>query len=195
MVATTHPVCSYRVDEKDCIVFVDHWWLAFARENGAQSLANELVLGRSIWDFISDASTRQLYHEVHAHVRSNNQSILIPFRCDSPTLKRFMELKIRPYPNGQLEYESRLMQAVPQHHVSALDHDCERSQAFLTMCSFCKRSLLEPSGWLDLQNISLKLRTFDQATPQLRYTVCPECSSNTFHHIGSQLGHSANLQT
>ncbi len=194
MIATTHPICSYRVDEKDCIAFVDHWWLAFARENGAASLTEELVLGRSIWDFICDKPTQLLYNEVHAHVRATNKAILIPFRCDSPTMKRFMELKIRPYPNGQLEYESRLLQVVPQHHVSALDHGCERSQAFLTMCSVCKRSLIEPSGWLDLQNISLKLRTFEQATPQLRYTICPECSS-TCHQVRSPLVHSANLKT
>jgi hypothetical protein len=48
----------------------------------------------------------------------------------------------------------------------------------LTMCSFCKRSLIEPSGWLEMEDISLRLKMDDQpSVPELRYTVCPDCSS------------------
>jgi hypothetical protein len=87
-----------------------------------------------------------------------------------------MHLTIRRQSGGHLLYESTLIRAVPRHHVGLLDHSQNRSEAFLTMCSFCKRTLIEPSGWLEMEDISLNLRMYDQQTvPELRYTVCPRC--------------------
>jgi hypothetical protein len=67
-----------------------------------------------------------------------------------------------------------------------LDAEHERSQAFLSMCSCCKRSLLEPVGWLDLEEVSVRLRIFEMPKiPKVHYTVCPNCASAAQQtHIG-----------
>jgi hypothetical protein len=176
MVTQDQPIYRYCVDEQDVITNVDHWWLAFAQENNALGLTDNSVVGQLLWDFISDEPTRMLYNEIHSHVRSTGNPITIPFRCDSPTLQRFMELTISKHRDRQLLYESTLMRAVPQRRLSVLDPEQKRSGTFLTMCSFCKRCLIEPADWLALENIALKLRLYDEQTvPGLIFTVCPSC--------------------
>jgi hypothetical protein len=168
----------YLLDDENNIVWVDDWWLAFANENGAPELNETSVVGHQIWEFIAGEPTRQLYEELHERVRNSGTPITVPFRCDSPTLQRHMQVTIHSDGNRRLLYESRLLRAEPQRRVKILDMHERRSSESLTMCSCCKRSLLEPSDWLDLQNISLRLRMFEQQTvPELRYTICPDCES------------------
>jgi hypothetical protein len=177
MVTSVRQVYQYGVDDNDVLTYVDQWWVAFAEENRAIGLVRDSVVGHSIWEFIADEPTRQLYRELHSYVRSTGKPIQVPFRCDSPTLQRFMQLKISRGENGHLQYESTLLRTVPQRRLSILSPRTKRSNAFLTMCSVCKRSLIEPSGWIELGDISLRLRMYDQQrVPELRYTVCPDCS-------------------
>ncbi|TWU30871.1 hypothetical protein [Novipirellula artificiosorum] len=178
MVAQVHPLYRYCVDRADVIVYINDWWLAFAKENNAPELDEKSVLGRLVWEFIADEPTRTLYQEIHEQVRSSGVPITVPFRCDSPTLQRYMQLTIGNHRDGQLLYESCLIRAVPQRRCAVLDSQQDRSNTFLTMCSFCKRSLIEPSGWLEMENIALKLRLYEsQTVPGLRYTVCPVCAT------------------
>ena len=177
LVAHIQPVYQYRLNDADVIVDVDRWWLAFARENNASELNETSVIGRVLWEFISDTPTQLLYKEIHAHVRFSGRPVTVPFRCDSPTLQRHMQLTISRHDAGGLCYQSKLIRATPQHHVAMFDRTRKRSSAFLTMCSFCKRSLIEPAGWLEMENISLNLRMYERQTvPELRYTVCPRCA-------------------
>ncbi len=176
MVIQTTQVYRYCVDASDTIVAVDEWWLAFAKENNTTDLDEPSVVGKSLWSFIADYATQKLYKEIHRFVRVTGNPITVPFRCDSPTLRRYMQLTITQRENQQLAYESILLRAVPSRRLSVLDPSEERSAAFLTMCSFCKRSLIEPAGWLEMENIAIKLRMYrKQTVPELRYTVCPEC--------------------
>ena len=182
MVAPVQQIYRYSVDAADVIDFVDRWWLAFATENNAADLGEAAVVGRSIWDFIVDQPTTKLYRELHEQVRATGRAIDVPFRCDSRVLRRYMQLTISRQDPGRLLYESRVIRTSPQRSVAALDRSMKRSMkrsnAFLTMCSFCKRSLIGPSGWLEMEDIALQLRLDDQhAVPELRYTVCPDCSS------------------
>lgn len=183
VVTQVQPIYRYCLDEANVIVCVDDWWLAFAQENNASGLNEASVVGHMLWDFIADEPTRTLYKEIHDHVRSTGHPITVPFRCDSPTLQRYMQLTISKHVDGQLLCESSLIRVVPQHHLALLDSKQKRSKPYLTMCSCCKRSLIEPSGWLEIENIALKLQLFDkQAVPGIIYTVCPECE-NQFQHL------------
>ncbi len=178
MVLSVRPMYRYLLDDENSIIWVDDWWLAFANENGAPELNETSVIGHTIWEFIAGEPTRRLYEELHERVRNSGTPITVPFRCDSPTLQRHMQVTIHRDGKRRLLYESRLLRVEPQPRVRMLDMHEPRSNESLTMCSCCKRSLLEPSGWLDLQNISLRLRMFEQQTvPELRYTICPDCES------------------
>lgn len=167
----------YRVDEANRIVWVDERWLAFGRENGAPELTRDAVLGRCLWDFVAGDATRCLFEAIHAKVRSSGDTAVIPFRCDSPRLQRHMRLKITREGVDQLLYESVLLRVEPQPHLSLLDPRQARSDCVLTICSCCKRALLETQGWLGVDDVSVRLGLFDKPeVPQIRYTVCPDCN-------------------
>ena len=171
------PRYRYRVDAADVLIWVDALWLAFARENGAAELTENLVLGRSLWEFVADDETCRLYRAIHARVRSSGKTVVLPFRCDSASLQRYMRLTITRDNQGQLTYESLLVRAVPQRPLQVLESTRTRSDAYLTMCSCCKRALLEPVGWLDVEDVSVRLRLLEAPkVPQLRHTICPECA-------------------
>ena len=188
MVAPNLPKYCYRVNVADRLIWVDSWWLAFARENGAAGLTYDSVVGRSLWEFVSGDETCRLFQAIHVRVRTSGVSVVLPFRCDSPSLQRHMRLTISREASGQLHYESVLLRAELQHPLEVLNVERTRSDAFLTMCSCCKRSLLEPSGWLEIEDVSARLRLFDAPQlPELRYTICPKCAASMIPPNGNGL--------
>ena len=167
----------YHVDADDVLVGVDSWWLAFARENGAAELTEEALIGRSLWDFVAGDDTRQFYRGLHARVRTSAEPKIISFRCDSPGLQRHMRLKITK-DKDQLVYESQLVRVEPRRCLKLLDSLQPHSDAVLTICSVCMRALIEPTGWLDVEDISVRLALDEkQQVPRLRHTICPRCAT------------------
>ncbi|NQU49755.1 MAG: hypothetical protein HQ519_13975 [Planctomycetes bacterium] len=86
-------VFSYRIDSEDKILAVSAEWLRFAKENMAADLEREFVVGRSLWQFITGDEVKHLYEIIFERARQTGDQIALPFRCDSPTERRFMELQ------------------------------------------------------------------------------------------------------
>jgi hypothetical protein len=169
--------CRYSVDDCDVIVEIGSGWSDFATENGGCGLTADALIGRPLFDFIADDSTRLAYRDLHAHVRETGRAVSVPFRCDSPTKRRAMQLTLECGDEGRLLYQTSEVEVQPQERVSVLDSAEKRSVAFLTMCSLCKRSLIEPIGWVEPAKVNLDLRLYERETvPTVRYTVCPDCS-------------------
>jgi hypothetical protein len=84
-------------------------------------------------------------------------------------------------PAGQLLYETVLVRVEPRRRLSLLDPQQPRSNAFLTLCSCCTQALVDPVGWLEMDEAVAMLSFFDQErVPQLRYTICSQCGHDTF---------------
>lgn len=180
------PTYRYRVDEDDLLVWVDEWWLAFAQENGAADLLERRVLGQPLWDFIQGDEICRLYAEIHARVRSSEKSVILPFRCDSPSLQRHMRLTIKPEESGQLLYEGLLVRAEPQRYLNVLDTQAQRSESFLAICSCCKQALLESEGWMNVEDVAVRLGLFEsQQVPNLHQTICPSCMDSMSSATGN----------
>ena len=168
---------QYRVDKHDRITWVNSWWLAFARENGAVRLSEPEVIGRSLWEFIADDETCNLYKNLHARLRGDDEVVVIPCRCDSPTIRRQMHLIITGNSSDKsLLYEGGIVQAETHKYLSVLDPLSPRTTPSLWMCSCCKHVLLEPQGWLELEEISERLQLDRRRRlPHCRHTLCPRC--------------------
>ncbi len=101
---------------------------------------------------------------------------MLPFRCDSPTLRCYMRLEISCQLQGSIQFEGLLERVEPIEWFKVLDSHVPRSRDSLTLCSFCKRALVEPRGWLEIEDAIARLHLFEAArSPQLRHTVCPNC--------------------
>lgn len=176
MVQPTQPRYRYTVDQHDVITSVCPLWLAFARENGAPQLSREAVVGHSLCEFIEGAETKQLYQTALQRVRDSHTASVFPFRCDSPTLRRYMRLELTPEAEGGIQLDSVLERVEQTSQFNLLEPTFPRSQQMLTLCSCCKRILVETCGWLELDNVAVRLQLFDQnRVPRLRNSVCPDC--------------------
>lgn len=167
---------SYRLDADDVIASVSGDWEGFSAGNGARGLTVRKVVGRPLWDFIVDQSTRTLYADLMRTVRDEGRRIQFPYRCDSPTLKRFMTMTIEPLPDRGLAFGSVL------RHVEErcrLEFRYVRSAPkLLTRCSLC--GALKYNGeWTDVVDAVSQGLVLNCDEPILvAYGVCPGCMAN-----------------
>lgn len=175
---------DYRIDARDRITFVSPAWVAFAINNGAPELTGESVLGKSLWDFVADRETRHLYGLVFEKVRRDRRPITIPFNCDSPTLRRFMELAISALPDGHIDLAGRLLREESREPARLLDRMAERSQSYLRICSWCKCVEAGGNDWVEVEDAIQGLTLFSSSVlPQLTHGVCPTCRSLLFERL------------
>lgn len=165
----------YSIDEKNCLTAVDDNWLTFAKKNDAPALTRQAIFGRSIFDFIADSESRQLYSAIFDKVRHTGEDSVIPFRCDSAGTRRFMELCVRREPGDHVTFESVLICEEHRPVAELLDPDRPTSDELLRMCSWCKRIDVDGT-WMEIEDAMRELDLFSQSVlPKLSHGICEDC--------------------
>jgi len=173
--ATTHEII-YRIDESDRLSYVSPGWVTFARHNGATDLTPDNILGHPFLRFISGAATQLLLLLILERVRQNHTPVEFPFRCDSTTLRRFMEVLISPLDQGSLEFRCRLIKEEPRRHAPLLEQNDTATDGFVSMCSWCKKVAIPSGQWLEVEEAVKELHLFDhQPAPQVTHGICRNC--------------------
>jgi len=157
-------------------------WEAFARANDAPDLSPARVVGSSLWDWVSGAEVQHVYRALFTRLRTQPRTLRVPFRCDSPALRRFMELALSAMPDGGVRCEARLLRAEQRTPVPLLEAGLERGEAFLAMCSWCKRARSD-GAWLELEQAIAAFDLLDDAPPWLTHTICDACEAR----VGAEL--------
>lgn len=174
----------YRIDASDGISYVSPTWLMFAEENDARELSTPDVVGRSIWEFIVGDQVRQIYRELFRSLRTRNQELMLPFRCDSPGLIRHMELVMRSAPGDSIEFEAVLKLALERDAVALFDTNADRSNERVHTCSFCRRFRLDEE-WVSAGDAVTRRRWFSgRPVPRLAEALCADCLNNLHHELG-----------
>ena len=161
---------AYRLDARDHVASVDTEWLDF---NGKPITRRPPV---SFWDYISGYEVRHLFKMMFDTARDKHREISVPFRCDTPTARRFMELKIEPLDGGFLSITGELIHKEIRASVDLLgdvDRDPER---FLEICSWCKRVDLGGDRWVEVEDAVRELDLMDDPPlPTLTHGICFDC--------------------
>ena len=177
----------YRIDSADAIVSVSRDWYAFANGNAWDSyLHPEKAVGHKLWHFIQGLETQYLYHELFLRVREGRPCHSVPFRCDSPRERRFLELVIDALPNGRVEFTSRLLRTEPRSRVRLLDVGRPKSSTdLLTICSMCKQIEVSPGQWAEIEDGLVRFRLFEaEKMPQLSHGLCHSCHQLAMQRMG-----------
>lgn len=165
----------YRISPDDVIEFVNDAWIRFALENGAPSLTR--IVGTSLWNYISGPQVVHLSRELLAKVRERRCEATVPFRCDSPWVRRFMRMSILPLPKGQVEFRTWIEREEPfTTPIQLLDSACPKDhEKLLRMCAWCKK--IDVAGsWLEIVEAIHRLRLFDLPTvPAITHGICEGC--------------------
>ncbi|MCX7822296.1 MAG: hypothetical protein N2260_02490 [Syntrophobacterales bacterium] len=168
---------SYVIDRNDILIDFSENFITFAESNGwkVTSLNREL-LGRNIFDFIDGAETRHIYRILFDLIRQNKKIGPIPFRCDAPHLRRFMELYLTPLPEGAIRITTKLLQVEPREPLIALVSSSEKSQRLTKMCSMCKKIEVGDHSWVEIEDGLSLLKIFEhEKMPAITHGVCPPC--------------------
>jgi len=164
----------YRLNDRDEFVFVNEAWNEFASANGGDALVAPLLLGRPLWGFITDATTRQLYHDLLKRVRSG-RPVQFQFRCDTPSLRRLLEMDVAVAPGGTTEFRTRVISEELREYQALLEPDRLTSDEFLHMCAWCKQVDIG-AEWVEVEEAVALLRLFEQPLlPQLTHGICQAC--------------------
>lgn len=164
----------YRVNERDEVVYVNDAWGPFAAANGVERLVGAGVLGRPLWEFISDPTTRGLYRDILARVRGG-VPVRFPFRCDSPDRRRQMAMEVAAGPGGTVEFRSRVLAEELRPPQPLLACDRPHSGQFVRVCGWCKK--VDVGGrWEEVEEAVSQLGLFEHhLLPQLTHGICEGC--------------------
>jgi hypothetical protein len=170
------PLCVYEVDADDRLVRVDDGWRRFARANGAPEYAEDAgLIGRPLLGFISDGTTKLIYDALLQRARSGGRPVDVPFRCDSPGERRWLEMRIAPLDGRALRFETFTVRTEPRDAAPLLDRSVPRSGPMLRMCSWCK-DVDTAHGWQPIERAVTTLRVFGGETvPPITHGICPVC--------------------
>ncbi len=161
---------AYRLDARDCVASVESEWLDF---NGKPSERRPPV---SFWDYISGYEVRHLFKMMFDTARDQHREISVPFRCDTPTSRRFMELKIEPLDEGALSITGELIHKEIRASVDLLDDVDRDPERFLEICSWCKRVDLGGDNWVEVEDAVRKLDLLSEPLmPTLTHGICFDC--------------------
>jgi P-type Cu+ transporter len=105
--------------------------------------------------------------------------------CDSPELRRLLEMHIRALPGGQVEFCSRVLRLERRAPVRLLDPAVRRRRGDpLQICSWCKAVLVQ-TAWLEVEAAMQRLGASDADLPPLSHGICPACSDRLTRRGGA----------
>jgi hypothetical protein len=165
----------YRIDWQDRITFVNDGWTKFAIENDAPELTAANVLDRSLWDFITDSTTIQLYRDLIGRVRAG-RGVQFPFRCDGPRVRRFLQMEMSiTRERGTLEFATTVVRHEDREAPALLAQAAAFAASTLRICSWCKQ--VDVRGrWLEVEDAVRELALFDAPAADLTHGMCEACA-------------------
>ena len=172
------------VDSSNAIVSVNDNWLSFAEENDPHFADPLVVQGCPLNEFITDAETRHLYDCLMQRVRTDGKPVTVPYRCDSPDCRRFMEVDLSPAEDGGVRFLSRIVRLEPRPTVALMTPTVQHSNDLLSMCSWCKKVKLPANGYTEVEDAVDKLSLFaSEVLPHLTHGCCPQCYAAMMEQI------------
>lgn len=161
----------HRVDANDKIVYINAAWREFAQRNGAPDLPGR-VSGTSLWDHLSGGTVREVSKGLVASVRCSGNSLKLPFRCDAPDTRRFLEMELTPLGNGEVEFRSRVIRTEQRPPVP-VPLEAEGTPLFL-VCAWCMRFRCE-DDWCEVEEAVQTLGVFNESQLKVSHGICEAC--------------------
>lgn len=126
-------------------------WDEFAFDNEAVELSASAVVGRNLFDFVCGQELQGQLRGVLLRLASGlYDAWIMPYRCDSPAVKRNMRLSIRPVREQDetvgFLFQSVLLNSEDRPRIDLFDfkdrksyHSESDARPTITMCSYCQR--------------------------------------------------------
>lgn len=182
---------SYWIDSVNVIRRVDEDWdRSMDPDSWTDRAASNGIIGKSLFDFISDDVTRMYIAAMVESVRVLPKTLFRPYRCDTPELKRFMMMTVTPEDDGLIRVSHALLRSEPmakKAFFQALSYaESSKSTAFQSKmailgigfirCSLCNRICqVGQNDWLEADAL-----TVTNEAIRVVYGLCPDCLRCSF---------------
>lgn len=110
-------------------------------------------------------------------IRGELRSVELPFRCDSPDVRREMDIQITAHGSGRFVLFSARLRSQEQRQETQplLSPDAPRGEQTLAMCGWCDRFLVGEE-WVEVEEAMARLGLFRLAEmPAISHGICPDC--------------------
>ncbi len=164
-------VLHYRLDQRDRIIDTGGAWDRFAEENDGGVLVGKSVLGRSLYDFISGDVSRMFVRTIIDGVRILQRPRNVPYRCDSPGLRRYMEMSLTLEVGGEMLLAHRQLRTEESGRKFDFQVGLQPVRQMIIRCSHCN-GLKRHGVWGEAEDI---LPATTNALVPVIYGVCPRC--------------------
>jgi hypothetical protein len=164
----------YAIDGDDRLVQASSGYFDFAARNDLPGA--DLALGDPLWDFVSGESVRAVQKALLRRVRRSGMTVVLPFRCDGPEVRREQLLTIGPGEGGEMiVFMTRVLAEERRPRQALLDRRRQRATRSVAMCSWCDR-VNAGSVWVEVEQAALALGlTSGGAMPQISHELCERC--------------------
>lgn len=167
-----HDPTIYWLDHASHIVGVDGPWDRFALENEGEAACAERVIGQPLLHFVSGDEARMWIDTLLQLARLTGEVLERSYRCDSPELQRFMNMRLVPEDSGMMRVEHHLV-SVRQRIRPVRFLPVSSYQATLRLrCSICGR-IKEQGEWMEAEQLSDNGPAISPI--KVAYTVCQWC--------------------
>lgn len=168
------PDIWYVIDEFDCLTEASGGYFGFAAENQFADAGSDI--GRSLWDSVSDNTTRMVQKSLVRRVRRSGRSLVLPFRCDGPAVRRELSLEIGSRADiGWIQFSVQTRSEEERPRQPLLDPAEPRGDRSITMCSWCDRLMIGRS-WVEIEYAAGEMGLMDgRDLPAIRYALCDRC--------------------
>ncbi len=184
---------AYAVDANDRIIAVGRRaWDRFAPENGAPEQRAAGIVGRHLFEFVSEPELQQSYRALADKVISTGEPAVIAARCDSPGAVREVRLSIGRLPlrdNGPgLLFQARIVTRAARPPLDVFDLRAllsvlgqQADLPIVTMCSFCQQ-LRRPGSRDDDDWVSAEeyYRLGGVSRVRISHGMCADCDAARF---------------
>ncbi len=100
----------------------------------------------------------------------------INIRCDSPELRRLIELTISPQQDGDVLFDSRTIWTEARPSQIILTRDAPRTADLLIVCSWCKKADVGKGNWQEIEEAVKTLGLSEiEYLPLISYGMCHVC--------------------
>jgi hypothetical protein len=186
---------AYVVDENGKITMVGQpGWESFARNNNGEAIADGAsVVGQSLLDFIEGEEVKDAYRQYMQALKDGETELIeLNCRCDSPSTRREMRVKISPI-RSRGAFQGYLFQALTLNErarppINIFDPEyvkrvvtADKNFPLIILCSYCHKVRIPPvekgsaASWVEVEEY---YRNGGSANVRISHGICPDCKKS-----------------